>query len=309
MRTKIKPVEIDREDDDEATYKVGEAKIHIRQDRDPLNPRTDWDHPWQWYSNHKRYDFDKESYNSNHWLKLDDIMPGDFGDDEHKNETIYDAVLRHNPEFLDAHPIYLLDHSSLHVSLGSFGDPWDSGVGAVAVITRKTAEEYWPKLKGDDKALKERAYKALEAEVEEFEKYLNGDVYGFVIETQDGEGDSCWGFYDIKDALEEADSNVSVKDATLRSLGGLDIINLMNEKQRTHFNKVSWTDESKDGEKLYTVSVSLESEDKHTETYGYPDALAKQLGYQRGEFDGHSMLVWNETEETEEEDGVHAEAT
>ena len=309
MRTKIKPVEIDREDDDEATYKVGNAKIHIRQDSDPLNPRIDWDHPWQWYSNHRRYDFDKESYNSNHWLKLDDIMPGDFGDDEHKNETIYDAVLRHNPEFLDAHPIYLLDHSSLHVSLGSFGDPWDSGVGAVATITREKAEEYWPDLKGDDEKLKERAYKALEAEVDEMEKYLNGDVYGYVVEDGSGdETDSCWGFYDEPEEVVK-EAPVSVKEATLRSLGGLDIVNEMNARQHTHFHGIAWSDEVKDGEKLYTKSVSLESGCERTETYGNPDALAKQLGYQRGEFDGHSLLVWNETEETEEEDGVHAEAT
>lgn len=304
-KSRIKPVEIDREDDDVETYKVGEAKIHIRQDHDPLNPRIDWDHPWNWYSNHRRYDFDKESYKSSKWLKLDDIMPDDFGEDEHEGETIYEAVLRNNPEFLDAHPIYLLDHSSLHVSLGSFGDPWDSGVGAVATITRKKAEEYWPDLKGDDEKLKERAYKALEEEVDEMEKYLNGDVYGFVIETQDGEGDSCWGFYDIKDALEEADSNVSMKDATLRSLGGLDIVNEMNARQHTHFHGIAWSDEVKDGEKLYTKSVSLESGCERTETYGNPDALAKQLGYQRGEFDGHSLLVWNETEE---EDGVHGTA-
>lgn len=297
MKTKIKPVEIDREDDDVETYRVGNATIHIVQDPDPLNPRTDWDNPWEWYSNHRRYSFD---HNDGKRLEIDDIYTADWDKEDHGDESLCEAILRQNPDFLDVQPIYLFDHSGLSVSLGSFNDPWDSGVGAIAVITRKKAEEYWPDLKGDDEKLKERAYKALEDEVETFDKYLRGDVYGYMIHSDDGEGESCFGFYDIKDALEEGAACVSVKDATSKILGGLDIINLMNEKQRTHFSKVSWTDEAKDGEKLYTVSVSLESGCEHTETYGDPDALAEQLGYQRGEFDGHSMLVWNETEDENE---------
>ena len=298
MITKIKPVEIDREDDDEATYAVGNAKIHIRRDSDPLNPRTEWDNAWTWYSNSHRHFFDMENGRS---LSLSDIMPDDYGDEDHKNETLEEAILRNDPDLLDAIEIHMYEHSGITVSLGSFNDPWDSGVGAIAVITRKKAEECWPDLKGDDEKLKEAAYECLKSEVETFDRYLQNDVYGYVVEDGSGdETDSCWGFYEEPEEVVK-EAPVSVKEATLRSLGGLDIINLMNEKQRTHFSKVSWTDEAKDGEKLYTVSVSLESEDKHTETYGYPDALAKQLGYQRGEFDGHSMLVWNETEETEEE--------
>ena len=238
-------------------------------------------------------------------LGIDDIYTDDSGEEDHGDESLCDAILRQNPDFLDVQPIYLFDHSGLSVSLGSFNDPWDSGVGAIAVITRKKAEEYWPDLKGDDEKLKERAYEALEQEVEEFDKYLRGDVYGYMIHSDDGDGDSCFGFYDVKDALEEGLACVSVKEATMRSLGGLDIINEMNAKQRTHFSRVSWADEVRDGEKLYTVSVSLESGCERTETYGNPDVLANQLGYQRGEFDGHILKVWNETED---EDGVHGTA-
>jgi hypothetical protein len=89
-----------------------------------------------------------------------------------------------------------------------------------------------------------------------------------------------------------ADSVEEVQDA-LKKL--TEAINEMNAKQGMHFSRVSWTDEAKDGEKLYTVSVSLGAE--HTEAYWNPDALAAQLGYQRGEFEGHSLKVWNETED------------
>ncbi len=293
MLSKTKPVEIDREDDDEATYAVGNAKIHIRRDSYPLNPRTDWDNAWTWYSNSYRHFFDMENGRS---LSLSDIMPDDYGDEDHKNETLEEAVLRNNPDLLDAVKINMYEHSGITVSLGSFNDPWDSGVGAVAVITREQAEKDWPSLKGDDEKLKEAAYNCLKSEVETFDRYLQNEVYGYVVESEDGEGDSCWGFYEEPEEVVK-EAPVSVKEATMRSIGGLDIINEMNAKQGTHFSRVSWTDESKDGEKLYTVAVSLESGCERTETYGDPDALAKQLGYQRGEFDGHSLKVWNETED------------
>ena len=40
------------------------------------------------------------------------------------------------------------------------------------------------------------AKKILEGEVETYNQYLTGDVYGFILEKPDGEHiDSCWGFY------------------------------------------------------------------------------------------------------------------
>ena len=300
MQTKIKPVKIDREDDDDvATYKVGEAKIHIRRETDPLDPRTEWDNAWKWYSNHRRYSWDKEN---GKYLSINDIFDGM----PEEGESIKDAILRQNPEFLDVQPIYLYDHGGIAISLGSFNDPWDSGIGIYAAITREQAEADWPYLKGDDEKLKEQAYKCLESEVELYRKYLDNEVYGYVVEDGSGdETDSCWGYYEEPEEVVK-EAPVSVKEATMRSLGSLDILNEMNAKQGTHFYKVSWTDETKDGEKLCTVSVSLwakaaQMASDFYETYGNPDALASQLGYQHGEFNGHSLTVWNETEEGDHE--------
>jgi hypothetical protein len=294
MKTKIEPVKVETDIDDEETYAVGSAKIHIRQDDNTESPR-EWCNSWTWYSNHRRYSFDRD-YKTRHWYKIDDIFDGET----EEGETVRDAILRQNPDLLDVRPIYMLDHSGVSVSLGSFNDPWDSGVGAFAVITREQAEKDCPDLKGNDEKLKERAYGWLKDEVETYQQFLSGEVYGYVVEDGSGEElDSCWGYYSIKDALDDALSQVSVKDRTIRKLGGLDIINMVNEKQGMHFCKISWTDEVKDGEKLYTTAVSLEAE--YTETYGNPDALALQLGYMRGEFDGHSLKVWNDTEEGEKQ--------
>jgi len=51
--------------------------------------------------------------------------------------------------------------------------------------------------------LREKALRYLEGEIETYDQYLRGDVYGFVIEDSEGEEvDSCWGYYgDYNDYL------------------------------------------------------------------------------------------------------------
>lgn len=301
MRTKIKPVEIDSEDDDVATYKVGEAKVHIQRDHNPESPR-EWSNAWKWYSRHRRYSWDKEN---GKYLSVNDIFDGET----EEGESIKDAILRQNPEFLDVHPIYLYEHSGIAISLGSFSDPWDSGVGMYAAITREQAEAEWPDLKGDDDKLKEQAYKCLESEVDTYNKYLDGEVYGYVVGDADGnETNSCWGYYDEpEEVAREGASTISVKDLTMKTFGSVDLVNRINERSRLHIFRVSWVDEIKDGEKRYTVGVRLGFDDgMHEGVAETPvmDAqdMAQQFGYQKGEFEGHCLKVWNETEaETETE--------
>ena len=61
-----------------------------------------------------------------------------------------------------------------------------------------------------DKSVKSRnkAKKYAEAEIEEFQAWANGEVYGYIIKDLDGKTlDSCWGFYGRKycqEAAEEA---------------------------------------------------------------------------------------------------------
>ena len=104
-------------------------------------------------------------------------------------------------------PLYLYDHSGLSISTGSFSCPWDSGqVGFIYVSRALAAEEYgaktFPELRYKDdevhefQSLDELAEYYLTGEVETYDQYLRGDVYGFVLRGEDGEEeDSCWGFY------------------------------------------------------------------------------------------------------------------
>jgi len=117
-------------------------------------------------------------------------------------------------------PLYLYDHSGITMSTGSFSCPWDSGqVGIIYVSRERAAEEYGAHefpltrevlvdpeglLRGQQGKTWQREFQSLDelteyylkGEVEVYDQYLCGDVWGFVLVDEDGEElDSCWGFY------------------------------------------------------------------------------------------------------------------
>lgn len=91
-------------------------------------------------------------------------------------------------------PVSIYDHSGVSIWLGSPTCMWDSGQVGFMYLTKNDAlrelgnctEENW----------KERAMECMEVEMEVYNCYISGDVYGFVIEDEDeNEIDSCWGYY------------------------------------------------------------------------------------------------------------------
>ena len=74
------------------------------------------------------------------------------------------------------------------ISTSSFSCRWDSGqIGWIYITKDKIEAEGWTP---------EQADKYLEGEVEVYDNYLTGEVYGFRIEDADGENvESCWGYY------------------------------------------------------------------------------------------------------------------
>lgn len=92
-------------------------------------------------------------------------------------------------------PLYLYDHSGITISTSPFSCSWDSGkVGFIFVTHQKMLEEY-----GGDWVSAEtlrRATACLRGEVEVYDQYLTGDIWGFRVLDSDGEEvDSCWGFF------------------------------------------------------------------------------------------------------------------
>lgn len=168
------------------SYQAKEGTVHVYHDECAESPR-EWDNLWQFVSNRR-----SDSMNETNFPDLDYIM------ENHKAiERDYIIV-----------PVYMYNHGGVALSLESFigrapHAEWDSGVGYFALVSKaRLHEEYRSKIV--TASVRERAMSCLKGEVETFGKWLNGDVYGFIIEDEYGnQGDSCWGYYDIEDIKAE----------------------------------------------------------------------------------------------------------
>ena len=156
-------------------------EIHVYQDPDPESPR-EWDNLGTMTCFHRRYELgDKHSM---------DI------------EELKELVARKDVISL---PLFLIDHSGVSMNTGGFShcDPqgWDWGQVGYIYVTREDALKEFGKKKLT-RALREKVRKILEGEVEAYDQYLTGQVYGYVIERNGEHFHSCWGFSgDPKDHL------------------------------------------------------------------------------------------------------------
>ncbi|MHA2063243.1 MAG: hypothetical protein ACXABY_02560 [Candidatus Thorarchaeota archaeon] len=166
-----------------------EINVKIIPDNDAESPRT-WDNTGIMACAHKRYNLGDEqlpSSNFNSWEEVEDYLV-----DECRALVIL--------------PLFLYDHSGITMNTTGFSCPWDSGQVGYIYITRETLAltHGWKKI------TKERRAKLVElliGEVETYDQYLRGDVYGYSIEIEGEQVDSCWGFFGEKYAKEEAISN------------------------------------------------------------------------------------------------------
>lgn len=103
-------------------------------------------------------------------------------------------------------PIYMYDHSGQTVNTTGFSCTWDSGqVGFIILDRAQLLKTHGTKR--IIKAFKEKLFDYLKAEVETYDQYLTGDVYGYIVEDEDGrEVDSCWGYYGEEYAKEEGEA-------------------------------------------------------------------------------------------------------
>ena len=173
-------------------------KVKVIQDSDPSSPRED-DNLGTMVCFHNRYDL------------------GDKHDYSHKDYDGWKEMLKGIDKREDACiilPLFLLDHSGITMSTKDFNDRWDSGqVGYIFVSKKKVREEY--SVKRITKAIAEKACSVLEAEVETYDQYLRGDVYGFEIwklGKKSGKEkemiDSCWGYYGEEECMKEGEACV-----------------------------------------------------------------------------------------------------
>ena len=159
--------------------------IRIEQDDCPESPR-EWDNLGRMVCMHRRYDLgDKHDYRESQFSNWDDLRK------ELEQEEGAVVIL----------PLFLFDHSGITMSCSSsrfrMADSagWDWGqVGFIYATKEDILKEFSKKRLS--KKLLEKVEEILVNEVKTYDQYLTGDVWGYIIEDDDGEHlESCWGFF------------------------------------------------------------------------------------------------------------------
>lgn len=187
---------------------------------------------------HSRYSLGDEHSFSDPLVFMLDLYKEVMGEswfDKHKSDDWSDILQAlQDSNLIHIKVIHLYDHSGLTVSTSNaypYNDRWDSStVGFIYVTKQKLFEECIGMVEED---WKERADKYIENEMETYDQYLRGDVYGFTLTKTvvkqekcphcgevvreyevDEVDDSCWGFYG--DCLED--------NGILDNLGDLEFV-------------------------------------------------------------------------------------
>lgn len=149
------------------TREVGAYTVRVVLDTDPMSPR-DWDNVGRFAG-------------CDEWTFSDD--PG---------MTYRDARDAAGGPIL-ALPVRVDDYGSSGIRL--YVTDWEDSHGFYYAPLSKVAS---------DGFLNTRELRAcLHAELETMAQYLEGSVYGFVVDGPAGEHESCWGFFSIGDAMSE----------------------------------------------------------------------------------------------------------
>ena len=157
------------------TFEHNGFKVKLCLDPEPMNPRKEFDHFTTLACWHRRQNLGDAQ-----------IVPTSAKDlTEEMGEEDILAIL----------PLYIYEHGGITMRTGAFSDQWDSGQVGWGYVTREQAKQLGSPPEGGESA---QAYyeRVIREEVAEYDQYLTGQVYGYIVEDEDGDHiDSCWGFY------------------------------------------------------------------------------------------------------------------
>lgn len=163
--------------------------IEVHQDHDAMNPLTEWDQLGRMTCWHRRYTLGHDH----------DFCNGD---------ALFDHLKEQGPSI--KLPLYLYDHGEITIATTPFSCPWDSGQVGWIYCTKQEARD-WLGVKTLHKKHLDQIENILIAEVNLYDQYLKGEVYGYIAKqkcltckTAHRTIDSCWGFFDKAYMIREA---------------------------------------------------------------------------------------------------------
>jgi len=182
------------------TVEYRDLEIGIDQDEFSEGPR-EWDNLGTMVCAHRRYTLGDEQYSNSKAGNWDEAMAYYFADmsginyDEYLTEAQINKVWKWIEKNIVWLPLYLYDHSGITMNTTGFSCPWDSGkVGFIFTTKENIRKEY--NIKSVTKEWIKKIEGYLKNEVDTYDDYLTGNVYGYVVKDTDGEIiDSCCGYY------------------------------------------------------------------------------------------------------------------
>lgn len=194
------------------TVKYKGYEIEIVADDWAESPR-EWDNVGKMVCNNRNYNLGDEQYKNsyaNSWrewfayyvqenystgLNLKSYDTYGYFDDEGKE---VDRIWKWIENNMIVFKLWIYDHSGItinHSSIDSANRGWDNSNVGFHYVTRERAIKEWGNKKFT-KAVEEKAIACLEAELETYDDYVSGNVYGYRILDKEGDMiDSCYGFF------------------------------------------------------------------------------------------------------------------
>ena len=189
--------------------------VRARIVRDP-DPEFDWDdyqEIFQMYTWHRRYQLGPE-----HDYTRDEVR------ELFDNDRYY---------FFD---LYMYEHGNIALSLSPFSCHWDSGVVGYIVASKDDLQtQFGFDLQDEDVVSKVKDF--LESHLDECTSYINGEVYGVVVETRkrgDCECcsrafeweryDDCYGFFGVDPATNGLSQTIKDMTAHFDNVEVIDVV-------------------------------------------------------------------------------------
>ncbi len=175
-------------------FEIGNFQIETHYDLSPAHPRTDFDNKTKIITVNRKY--------------------GHLGDIIHKEnefksfEDFIKKTARKYKPFVML-PLYVLDHSGLHLSLTRLCQ-WDSSLIGVILINKKELKNGW-KLKKVTLEHIELAKSIINQDLDTYNDYLVGNVYGYKVFSNGKPFDSSWSFYGYDEMKNEINNNLKNK--------------------------------------------------------------------------------------------------
>lgn len=164
-------------------YEHEGVAVKIVYDDDPISPREDCTRGTTIAAWHRRYDIGDEGFNYRNLPQLD--SPDEL-----------ERWLCEECGAIVVKPLYLFEHSCERLSLAPFDDTWDSGQVGFIFVTQQHLDDTGG-----------QAEPMMAADVDEYNSFLSGEAYGYVVDEDGPNEDSCWGFIgDISYVKQEADA-------------------------------------------------------------------------------------------------------